>query len=60
MSALASGEKKKPDTAAEMPCPANWEENSVWEKRSLVFGTILVLSIQFLFKATAMARHWNY
>jgi hypothetical protein len=62
MSALESSEKKKTDnsTTAEMPYAANCAENLVREKLSLVFGTLLVLSLQFVFRATAMARHWNY
>jgi len=62
MSALATSAKRRPDntTAVEMPYPSNCEENSVREKLTLVLGTILVLSLQLVFRATAMAQHWNY
>jgi len=62
MSALATSEKKKPDNTivAEMPYAANFEENSVREKLTLVFDTILVLALQLVCRATTMARHWNY
>ncbi len=50
MSALPTN--KKPDIYL--------EQNSVREKLNVVFGALLVLSLQLVFRATVMARHWNY
>jgi hypothetical protein len=36
------------------------EQNSVREKLNMVFGAFLVLFLQLVFKATVVARHWNY
>ncbi len=50
MSALPTN--KKPDICL--------EQNSVREKLNVAFGALLVLSLQLVFRATVMARHWNY
>ena len=44
--------KEKPDIS--------FEQNSVREKLNAVFGALLVLSLQLVFRATIIARHWNY
>lgn len=36
------------------------EQNSVQEAVNAVCGVLLVLSLQLVFRATVMARHWNY
>jgi hypothetical protein len=36
------------------------EQNSVRETLNAVCGALLVLSLQLVFRATVMARHWNY
>jgi hypothetical protein len=36
------------------------EQNSVREKLNAVFGALLVLSLQLVFRVTVVARHWNY
>ena len=56
MSAFASGDKKKPANL----CIRNYRVNPVREKMTLIFDTILVLSLQLVFRATVMARHLNY
>ena len=57
MSELRSSEKKSDDTS--LP-DVSLEQDSVREKLNLVFGALLVLSLQLVFRATVMARHWNY
>ena len=46
--------------ATERPFPANGEERSVREKLILVFDTLLVLSLQLVFRAMHLARRFNY
>jgi hypothetical protein len=36
------------------------EQKSVREMLNAVCGTLLVLSLQLVFRATVVARHWNY
>jgi len=36
------------------------EQSSAGKTLSAVCGALLVLSLQLVFRATAMARHWNY
>jgi hypothetical protein len=50
MSALPTNEK--PDICL--------EQNSAREKLNGVFSALLVLSLQLVFRAAVMARHWNY
>ena len=38
----------------------SFKQNSVREKLNVVFSALLVLSLQLVFRATIMARHWNY
>ncbi|MGA2717346.1 MAG: hypothetical protein ABSF78_00150 [Candidatus Acidiferrales bacterium] len=36
------------------------EQNSIREKLDVAFDALVVLSLQLVFRATVMARHWNY
>jgi hypothetical protein len=57
MSELPSGGKKKSDNTS--ASDITLEQNSVREKLNLVFGALPDLSLQLVFRATVMARHWN-
>jgi hypothetical protein len=46
--------------AIEIPCPANCEVYAAHEKLAVILSAILVLSIQLVFRATVLARLWNY
>lgn len=35
-------------------------QNSVWETLNMVCGVLVVLSLQLVFRATVVARQWNY
>jgi hypothetical protein len=61
-SALASSKLRYRPTPPPSRCrsQADCEENPVQKKLTLIFGTILVLSLQLVFRATTMARRWNY
>jgi hypothetical protein len=46
--------------SAKMAFPTNCEESSMREKLKLVFDTLLVLSLQLVFRAMHLARRLNY
>jgi len=58
MSRFVSTEKDKHASTIEWTEYA--EGSPVREKITLVFTTILVLSLQLVFRATVLARHLNY
>jgi hypothetical protein len=62
MGAFASNDEKYPAKSipSDMPYPENPAANSVRERMAMIFGAILVLSVQLLFRTTVMARHLNY
>jgi hypothetical protein len=61
MSALASRTEFAGNvTAAQMPFLANREEHSMRDKLTLIFDTLLVLSLQLVFRAMHVARRLNY
>jgi hypothetical protein len=62
MSALASTDwnAKSSATAAEMPFPANCEEESMRTRLTAIRDTIIVLALQVVFRTTQALRSWNY
>jgi hypothetical protein len=60
MNTFASSNKPTNTTGTDMPYIRNSEVSQLQERMILIFDTILVLSLQLVFRATVMARHLNY
>jgi hypothetical protein len=62
MSAFASSDKQKSanDVPAQTPYTENCETQSPRENMTLIVETLLVLSLQLVFRATLIARHLSY
>lgn len=46
--------------AAEMPFPVGYEGVSMRQKLAVVRDTIMVATLQVVFRAAMVLRHWNY
>jgi hypothetical protein len=62
MSALASNRwnSRREATVATMPFPKESEQAAMSNRLCAIRDTLLVLSLQLVFRATLILRRWNY